>query len=98
MFDSITGSTTESVVTYNLNKIQCAACGGTGFQQRADGIYVTCPVCIGDGWRTVNRECPPCQPYVPPYSPWVPQPYYPPVIYKWDPETNVKVSVRLIPS
>lgn len=40
----------EKTLIYNLNKVKCEECDGTGFQQREDGIFVLCPVCDGDGW------------------------------------------------
>jgi len=68
------GSTTEYEVsvTYNMNKIECEKCDGTGFQQRNDGIFVVCPICNGTGWKEQKKECEPVYPCP------LPAPWYPP--------------------
>jgi len=73
--ESITSSSTDynvSVTYYNLNRIECEKCDGTGFQQRDDGIFVICPICNGTGWREQKRECEPTYPCP------LPAPWYPP--------------------
>jgi len=68
---------------YNLNKIKCEKCDGTGYQQRNDGIFVICPICEGTGWREVPHEYTPhpLMPYPPgtdsgyPSDAWYGYPY-----------------------
>jgi len=76
MITETTGSITSDdynviVKYYNVNKVKCEKCDGTGFQQRNDGVYVVCPICEGSGWREQKKECEPMYPCPLP-SPWAP--------------------------
>ena len=90
MFDMVNSSSTEVIVTYyNLNKVQCVPCNGTGFQQDNSGIYRVCPICEGSGWREIKQKsepapCEPCYPCYPWYPmPWQDQPTYVPERQKY---------------
>ena len=68
MFDIVSPSSTEVIVTYyNINRIRCEKCDGTGYQQRGDMVYVICPICEGTGVREQKGkiECEPCVPHYP---------------------------------
>ena len=76
MFDIVSSTSTDTKVSYyNLNKVKCEKCDGTGYQQDNSGIFHVCPICDGTGWCEQKVECPPCIPYVPPEYPWYPMPW-----------------------